>query len=181
MFAEINIFEGARRIALVIKVLSILLAIILAFALSLENARLYLYYVTDSPTGAFQRAASPLSCEIGWRDGTDHEETIYSYDLGGSYSASVQLCFRGQGGLDDASHGNFYESRAKTFQITEEDRAAARSEARSKWYSAILHGFLYAIGSGITIWIILSIAQRIIGWVVRGFLGVPSGQDRRAS
>ncbi len=76
MFAEINIFEGARRISLIIKVLSILLAIILAFAISFENARLDLYYVTDSPTGAFQRAASPLSCEIGWRDGTQGCSTL---------------------------------------------------------------------------------------------------------
>jgi hypothetical protein len=187
-------FEGARRIAAIFKALAVCAAIVLSFAISLEDNEITLSYETAGPGMPFVKMADG-SCDR--LDGS-YDESIYDYNLGGSYSAWVTLCFLAkktnderilipyksfedgswQGDIPYSDHiSSYIRNRKDTFRLSEDDRVAARQEAQRKRLRAIGWGVIYAIASSLAIWLILSTVQRLIGWVARGFLGIPRGVD----
>jgi hypothetical protein len=148
-----------------------------------------LHFVTHWPNEMFQKGAD--DCAIG----TDAMKFI-SRDIGGSKSASVELCFKARSADSGAQvvpfaiestgrwRGNdrysdavqaYIDRRAEAFVLTPVDQQAAREEWRRQWWKNIRNGVLFAIGG----WIALSLLQVMLGWIVRGFLGIPWGLDRR--
>jgi hypothetical protein len=159
------------------------LAVVISFAITFGSTNVSLNYETTGMDQPFTKSSSESSCDNIW-PGKDQLKDIYGYDLGGSYSAWVQLCFRGLGRGGDFSindHDEYTKTRTKAFVLPADDLLVARAKARSLRYHAVIDGAIYAICSSIAVWIILSCVQRMIGWVARGFLGIPRGQDRRCS
>jgi len=54
-----------------------------------------------------------------------------------------------------------------------------RTEALQLWHRAWWSGALRIVGVGVGGWLTLSIITSVIGWIVRGFFGIPSGKDKR--
>jgi hypothetical protein len=114
-------------------------------------------------------------------------------DRGGT--VSVELCFkalRAESGQEVVPYkvekncwwGNgpyssdvkaYTSARADSFQLSEADRRAAQEDWDGQPFKNIRNGALFAVGG----WVVLSLLQMLVGWIVRGFLGIPSGQDRR--
>jgi len=179
--ARFNIFEGSRRIALLVKCLWVIGALIIGW---MEYPNISLLFVTHGPGQDFQLATGD-DCSIG----TDGIEFI-SRDIGDGKTASIRLCFKAR--RDNSgqqvvpykveSSGTWWgngpyssEVQAEAFAVTAVDQQVAREEWERQWWKNIRNGVLIAIGG----WIALSLLQVVIGWVVRGFLGIPWGQDRR--
>ena len=142
------------------------------------------------PPSGFMARVNNSDCDIG-ADGYE----MTSHDVDGR-TISLQLCFKAQSfpenrrlvayRTDDkgVTWGNgpysdevqaYINARSAEFALSEVDRQAALNEWRSKRLSAAWYGFLFAVGG----WIALSIIQSVIGWIVRGFAGIPMGVDRR--
>ncbi len=80
---------------------------------------------------------------------------------------SVTLCFGETAGSEEALENNF--------KIPVEDEKEIRKEFSEKYRKELLEGFGYLLAGlllfGGVIW--------AIGWIVRGFLGIPRGMDKR--
>jgi hypothetical protein len=70
---------------------------------------------------------------------------------------------------------SYTDARANEFRLTPADQQAAREEWNRQRSRSIRNAALFAIGG----WIVLSVLQWLIGWIVRGFLGIPRGYDHR--
>ena len=69
----------------------------------------------------------------------------------------------------------YIKTRTEEFELKDADKQAAIREWDSRRRTTAWHAALFGVGG----WVVLSVAQAIIGWVVRGFAGIPWGQDRR--
>lgn len=65
--------------------------------------------------------------------------------------------------------------RSAAFVLPKEGQAEALKLWRREWWS----GSLRIVGVGVGGWLMLSIITSVIGWIVRGFFGIPSGKDKR--
>jgi hypothetical protein len=184
--ARMNIFEGARRIGLLIKVLWL---IVVAFFTYNDQPYVQLKFASSSPIAALVRVSG--DCQIG----VDATEYI-TRDLSAGRSAGINLCFRAQSfdngkrlvpyRVDDKGMmwGNdpyspdvaaYTRSRANDFVLADADARVAEADWGAQRRRNFGYGFAWAVGG----WVVLSVIQALIGWVVRGFLGIPSGRDDR--
>jgi hypothetical protein len=185
---KINIFEGARRISLLLQGVWVVGCIAVAV---FNDPSATLDYETRGPSMPFVESASS-SCSS-----PDAEETIYKYKLKNSSTIHIDICFKAQSfpesgmlvpyKVDDKSGlwwgGTWYSddvSRYTTapevqFVLPKEHEDAAISKARKARLEKIWSGILYAaIG-----WFVIFLVSAVIGWIVRGFFGIPSGKDLR--
>lgn len=182
--ARFNVFEGSRRIALLIKVVWAIGAVAVGWTAS---PHVSLEFSTSHPDAAFIKSDD---CTIG----TDATKFI-SRPIDNDKTVSVELCFkalradsgaylvpyRAEGGrwwgnaryMPDVT--TYTDARAQAFSLSEADREAAREEWSNQRTDNIRNGVLFAVGG----WIVLSLLQMLVGWIVRGFLGIPHGRDRR--
>ena len=182
--ARFNLFEGSRRIALLLKVAWVIGVAAITYSTSPYAS---LRFVTWSPVDTFHRTTD--DCQIG----TDAMEFV-THSIGDGKSVSAQLCFKAQlfesrllvpykdenGKLwGHERHSTavtaYTKGRADQFALSENDRETGLIEWRRQSHENLRNGILFAIGG----WIVLSVIQALIGWIVRGFMGVPWGQDRR--
>jgi hypothetical protein len=70
---------------------------------------------------------------------------------------------------------DYTSATAKAFRLSADDQQAARLEFDTDRRKNIRNAFLFAVGG----WIVLSVVQALLGWIVRGFMGIPWRQDRR--
>ena len=181
---RINIFEGARRITLLIGMVWAVGCI--AYAVFTEPYTSITYVVSDlnSP---------PVLAKECSRD--DASEYTVQQSPNGK-SVHVNLCFKASKAdngemlvpYKDAGNGrvwmkNRYDSDvakyttafAQTFQLSEQGIDAANAEHRAalleqwKWQLMALFGGV-AVG-----WVFVA----SIGWIARGFMGIPRGKDAR--
>jgi hypothetical protein len=182
--ARFNVFEGSRRIALLIKVVWAIGAVAVGWT---NSPRVSLEFSTSHPDAAFIRSDGCIS-------GTDATRYI-SRPIDDGKIAYVELCFKamkadsGELVVPYRSEGGrwwgnarytpdvtaYTDARAKAFSLSEADREAAQEEWSSQRTENIRNGVLFAVGG----WIVLSLLQMLVGWIVRGFLGIPYGRDRR--
>ena len=186
--ARFNIFKGSRRIALLAQFLWVVGVAIFMWTESSSNVSLN--FITDSPGQAFRMVVTD-DCNIG----TDATEFI-TRDIGDGKMARVELCFkavRADSGKQFVPYradpngtlwGNdryssevmaYSEARAAAFALNDVDQQAAREEWDRQWWKNIRNAILIAIGGLIAI----SLLQAVIGWIVRGFMDIPWGQDHR--
>jgi hypothetical protein len=189
--AKLNLFEGGRRITRVLQASVIILCAAVAFFwrpyphLTVETAR---------PGAAWFIAAD--DCHIGI-DGT---EWLDDYDLGNGVRGTVLLCFRamtGSGGRkfvpvrqtgSGSWHGShpfspdvadYTRARGARFVPRPEMRETLREEFNRQWWKD--HGLLWGVSLVVAVVLcaLLAVESWAVGWVVRGFAGIPSGHDHR--
>jgi len=85
---------------------------------------------------------------------------------------------------DDTMWGNdrystkvkaYAKARAERFSLTNADEEAARAAWNAERSKNIGNAVLFAVGG----WIALSVLQALVGWIVRGFMGIRRGHDHR--
>lgn len=185
-----NIFEGARRIALLFAALVTVCTIIMA-----ADYSPYLQAKFDVKGPGVAPSRTDKECDDASRSKLIFPET----STGESISAT--LCFRAMtfpsadGGspnllvpykVDAAGMtwghapysevvGAYVEATARNFRLSREDEAWVQREQKrltlQNWKNV---GIGLLVGLGIY-WALIW----AIGWIVRGFMGIPMGQDRR--
>lgn len=182
----INVFEGARRLLLVIQVLWVLVVMVIAWSVR-PSARLELE-VTQA--GA---SATPASQEC--LTGTDAWEWVHPKTALGS-QVDVTLCFRAKrfpngsmlvpfrvdetgkmwgNSAYSESVRDYTSAYAKSFTL----QAAQESKADKETLSRLVMTMLEGLGVAAAGWGILWLVAWVIGWIVRGFVGIPRGSDIR--
>jgi hypothetical protein len=188
LIVTINIFEGARRIALLAAVLATFGTLV---ALATNDPYVSIGYSIAHPSGTFKRQTERCSSEAGNHSFTTKTRT--------GKQVSIDLCLLtmsfGERGeqlvpykLDENGMvwgAAYYSKEVSQYKrqlenrfifSPEEDDFAEKEISWSYWIN-VKEGLLYlAIGLAIFggfVW--------AIGWIVRGFLGIPRGMDRRPS
>lgn len=183
---KFNIFAGARRIALVIGLIATAITI---SALAIYKPYVSRRYKITHPTGPFIRSEDLCPPES-----TTH---YFATKTSSGKSVSIDLClipmaFGEKGELlipfkvdgnghvwgaasyssEVSSYERELERRFKLSAVDDQDICKEISrEYRENWFSGV--GYL-AIGL-----ILYSFFVWTMGWIVRGFLGIPRGQDSR--
>jgi hypothetical protein len=187
---RINIFEGSRRIRLLLQILWVVGVLVNSWN---NNPSVWVTYQTYGPDYPFIKAnESSSSCESN-----DHSEWFYTQTKNGT-SVSLTLCFKAQefnNGLmlvpykTDANDkgkiwgnsvyssevSNYAERRKRLFKIPLADEQWIDEQGKKKITENITDGVGYAFSGFVAIWLV----GTVIGWIVRGFMGVPRGQDTR--
>jgi hypothetical protein len=184
--ARVNLFEGSRRIALFVKVVWVLGVVAFLYA---DGPSVRLNFETAGPDSPFTMVQGD-DCRIG----SDASE-YFTRRVGGN-TLSIQLCFRAHSfeqqrlvpykvengtvwGNERYSTAvtEYTKGRAEAFRLTPDQQEAAIAETKKQTQRQVVLAIQFAIGG----WVVLSALQYVIGWIVRGFMGIPHGQDHRAS
>lgn len=182
----INIFEGARRISLLIA--GVAASITIFFALT-NDPYISVNYSISHPNGQFVRMESDCPNESG--------SHYFSTKTQTGKSVSVDLCLltmsfgkdnerlipyraddKGMvwGARPYSEEVSAYEKTLEArFQIPPEDKDAIEKEISKKYRESIKEAFTYIFYGLAIFWAIVW----SIGWIVRGFLGIPRGLDKR--
>jgi hypothetical protein len=181
----VNIFEGARRVA---TVFAGLIAVGSAIAIYDINPDVVLKY------RVMYFGAEPLRLDIC--DDSVDAKRYRTFNTESGREFSIQTCFKASkanngkflipyaAGPDDTVYLNseysdavrdYTEAVSNEITPTASDLEEAEQEyVRQSWLSR-LKGIAWLIGGLMAYWMVV----RIIGWVVRGFLGIQNGQDYR--
>jgi hypothetical protein len=186
----INIFEGGRRIAYLLMMVWAVGWALLVFVFHDGWPAVDARFEVRSP-GQTPIRVTTLSCDADSRrlwdfDGMTPKGTKYNLELcfvatafpdgnlvpfrrdpdgtlwgGSSYSAEVE---------------SYINTALRKWQPTEEDLAWIDSRKWSVRYEQITEMVPWLLGGVFVIWLLAT----ILGWIVRGFMGIPAGRDRRA-
>lgn len=182
-----NIFEGSRRIAYLAGGLAVAATLIYAVT---YDPYISLDYSISHPRAAFQRMKG--SCP------TDAGRTFFTTTSQSGTSVSIDLCLLTMefgkdkkerlvpyrvdeknmiwGAASYSSEVSSYEKELEArFTLPAEDNAWVEEE-RSRRYRENWKESLRNLGIGLAIFAGLVWA---IGWIVRGFMGIPLGMDRK--
>lgn len=191
---KINIFEGARRLTKLIAVIWVLCMSFYAFKEFTEKGYVRAYFRVDLPDGVPVRMPEQEHC-----DENDANEYLSSPYTSKDAKISVTLCFKPQQPkiVDKIPEGFFYldelpakqqqalyereaaQQQAKqkkiaaNFKLSKVDEEWADGVAWSKRWKNTKNGAAVSIGGLAFLWIL----SWCVGWIVRGFAGIPSGQD----
>lgn len=181
-----NIFEGARRIALLIGGIAVAGTLI---ALVTHDPYVSVQYSIAHPNGAFVRMQE--SCP------SDADRHYFTSETSTGESVSVQLCLLAMSfGKDNArlipykfdeqgmiwgassysSEVSDYERKLEgRFKLSASDEEALKKEISRRYRENWMSGLGYLV-AGLAIFAAVVWA---IGWIARGFLSIPRGMDRR--
>lgn len=184
---RINVFEGGRRIALLLAALTS--AFVIWLASSYEPYLSYKYNI-DLPgaTPVHTMAGCPSTGRSEW----------FSWDTPSGHSVSIDVCLLSSSFGDDGTQlvpfrkekngmywgapaysddvNTYADSIEASFSLPASELARIERDVSRRYWKHMretLGGL--AIGLGI-FWVLVW----AIGWVVRGFAGVPDGRDERA-
>jgi hypothetical protein len=183
---KFNIFEGARRIALLIGGIAIAGTLI---ALATYNPYVFVQYSIAHPNDAFVQIQEPCPSDAGRHYLSTRTST--------GESVSVNLCLLAMpfgkdntrlipykideqgmiwGAASYSSEVSDYERKLEgRFKLTSSDEEKLKEEILHRYRENWLSGLGYLV-AGLAIFDGLVWA---IGWIVRGFLGIPRGMDKR--
>lgn len=181
-----NIFEGARRIALLIGGIAVAGTLI---ALVTYDPYVSVQYSIAHPNGAFVRMQE--SCP------SDADRHYFTSEISTGESVSVDLCLLAMsfgkdntrlipykideqgmiwGAASYSTEVSDYERKLKgRFKPSGSDEETLKKEISSSYRENWMSGLGYLV-AGLTIFAGFVWA---IGWIARGFLGIPRGMDRR--
>ena len=180
---NLNVFEGARRISLLMEIVWVIGCAVMFWT---QSPHVSLTYQADRPSALFQVADN---C------GSDDAREYKTVGLADNKAVHVTLCFKAHffenrgmlvpyreeekrwwGGERYSSEVRKYtEQRAAQFSLAEGDKHAAAD----LWATERRSQFWNALGAAVGGCIALMIATFSVGWIVRGFFGIPSGKDFR--
>lgn len=182
-----NIFEGARRIALLVASIAIVGTLI---ALITYDPYVSAQFSIAHPNGAFVRMTE--SCPAG---GGSH---YFTSKTSAGESVSINLCLlpmsfgedkvslipykideQGMlwGAASYSSEVSDYERKLENrFNLPASDEETLKKQISEHYRDNWMSGLAYlAVGLAIFAGVVWA-----TGWIVRGFLGIPRGMDRRA-
>jgi hypothetical protein len=186
----INAFEGARRIAKLVAALWVVGWIVAAF--NQPAPYISVHYQISWPKPPHR---SDLSCEYG-NNAIEYVEVITKNGT----AASATLCFlaeRAEDGRKLIPYGphpkdsslwiantkysddvkKYIEKVKDSFLLSQADEAWIDGQLWPKRLKEFSLGALIAIGGLVFLWVF----TWTVGWIMRGFLGIPRGQDHRPS
>jgi hypothetical protein len=183
---KFNIFEGARRIALLIGGIAVAGTL---FALSTYDPYVSVHYSIAQPNGAFIRMQE--SCP------SDADQHYFSSKTSAGQSVSVNLCLLAMtfgkdntrlipykvdeqgmiwGAASYSSEVSGYERKLESrFNLSASDEKMLKKEISQRYRENWMSGLGYLV-AGLAIFAGVMWA---IGWIARGFLGIPLGMDKR--
>jgi hypothetical protein len=183
---KINVFEGCRRIALIAAVLGSAFTL---FLLATNEPYLYYTYEITYPSDQAKRTEKscpsdsgrhffttatrtdkPVSitlCLLPMSFGADERQLIpYKVDDAGTVFGAAFFS------EEVSSYANRLEG---AFRLDEADEVFIDEEYWRRYRDELLQGLL---GLAIAL-VFFAVVVWLMGWIVRGFLGIPRGQDRR--
>lgn len=184
---KFNVFEGARRIALLLQIAFVLIALGIGF---LDNPYIRLIYETRHPDEPFV-----LSKDDGCDTLTDQIEYI-ERKIDEDKTINITLCFRARpfssgdilipfkadeegqiwgGGKYSQEVSEYIKKRTTFFYLPPE----ASKEFSKKWWGKKFENVRGGIKIAAIGYFSILIFSLVMGWIVRGFLGIPQGQDFR--
>jgi hypothetical protein len=185
---KINVFEGSRRIGYLIQGLWVIGCIWAAIA---GGYSIYLRYDTSGPNYPFV-----LSSKDDYCGSPDASQTLYDWQLNEDKKANIRLCFLAQTSNQNQqvvpykveANGSWYGNgpyssevsdytkvRARKFNLSPQGREDAAKAWDKEWWNHLAGTFKLVFGG----WFVISLTIGVIGWIVRGFCGIPFGQDNR--
>jgi hypothetical protein len=189
-----NIFEGSRRIAMLVGASILVVSIFNAFTIGKD---IYVYYKIENIGSTPVLAESGLSeCQ----DDAYREYSVKKTTLPSGIMVSTTLCFPTVSGfkggeklipykMDKTSglmwgadkYNNLVRDYAKEvaneFQIPVADHKKLESISSANWWRDFKAGFMLT-AAGLVVLYIFTLG---VGWIVRGFMGIPHGQDSKPS
>lgn len=185
----INIFEGARRIALLLGGGAAIITVLVAFN---QDAYYRAEYSLAAPNAPFRKTDGGCPSE---------GRTIYfDHQTSGGKKARVSVCLKPMtftnkskeetelipyktdsdgmtwGARSYSTEISTYETQVeKRFTMTANDEDVYIKEAARQWRSQFAEAMGY-LAAGLAIFGAL---VWTVGWIVRGFLGIPHGMDKR--
>ena len=182
---RVNIFEGARRIALLLAGLATALTII---AVAMHKPYVSATYLIARPDGQFVRTSESCPSNVARHyfsavtsSGREIPVTLclskMRFDDGQElipYKIDEEGMIWGSG--EYSSEVFAYErDLERRFRFSADDeKEYARQATKARWENALSSAKYLLIG--LAIWAGL---VSVVGWIVRGFLGIPNGMDRR--
>lgn len=185
---KFNVFEGARRIALVLAAIAAVSTIAIV---AMQDPYISLSYTVAHPNAPFVR--NDEQCPT---DGARH---YFSTKTAKGQSVSVNLCLppvafgdsaeqlipykideKGMvwGARTYSSEVSAYEQRLEQrFRLSDPEDQQVSKRISREYRESLLSGVGYVV-LGLALFAGL---VSTIGWIVRGFLGIPRGQDARPS
>lgn len=185
----INIFEGARRIALLLGGGAAVITVLVAFN---QDTYYHAQYSLPAPNAPFVKTNG--DCQSQGR------KIYFDHITSSGKEVSVSLClepmtFKNENGeetelipyktdADGMTWGarpystevSTYETQVEErFTMTATDEAVYIKEAAKQWRTE----FAEAMGYLVAGLIVFGAFVLAIGWIVRGFLGIPRGMDKR--
>jgi hypothetical protein len=187
----VNIFEGGRRLTRLLQGVIILGAV---YNLVYVSPYLNLIYETTGP-------AAPFGLTQQWCGSDDEPEWLNAQEFPEGYKADLTLCFRsalfsnGKRLIPYRSEGDtvwgndkysapvvsYLADRKNTFVLTDALKKEAVVTLRSQWWSKFWKEVLSIVETGGIFFLIITFVSWVIGWVIRGFMGIERGSDKRAS
>lgn len=185
----INIFEGARRVALLLGGGTAVITVLVAFN---QSAYYHAQYSLAAPNAPFRKIDG--GCQ---REG----RTVYfDHRTSSDKEVSVSVCLEPMtftnknkeetelipyktdadgttwGARPYSAEISTYETQVKKrFTMSATDEEVSIKKAAKQWRSQFVEAMGY-LAAGLAIYGAIVWA---IGWIVRGFLGIPRGMDRR--
>lgn len=184
---KFNVFEGARRIVLLLQGIFVLAALGIGF---FDDPYVRLVYETRYPNEPFSLAKNQ-ECDYS----NDDSESIERQSTSGD-EINITLCYRGSlfsGGNilipfkledDEKVWGNekhstevseYTKMRTASFVLPPD----AHDEYRKVWWKKKFENAWGGVKIAVVGYLSILIFSFSVGWVVRGFLGIPRGQDYR--
>jgi hypothetical protein len=180
-----NIFEGSRRIAITAATVTAAIAMLYAV---IDDPHISEYYSISSPSAPFEKTTD--SCPRG------AGKHYFSKLSPSGHRVHITLCllpmeFEGSKDLlipyKETSEGvygkpswsdevtRYGEELERRFVFTDEDDERISDKASQEYWGSIF-STLKDIAIGI---LIFAGVVSLIGWIVRGFMGIPSGMDKK--
>lgn len=189
MAFKLNVFEGARRISLLV---GVLWAVGVAIAVWNNEPYLVVRYDVLAPN------AAPIKSPDQDRSYCASEDTFKSKSMTAPNGSdlNVHLCFKARrfdngrmlvpykidpdGTLWGAEHYSnlvtpYAERVTRDFQVPKVDEEWLKSQYWPKRRKQFGEGTMWLVGGWIALWVFTF----VVGWIVRGFTGIPMGRDRR--
>jgi hypothetical protein len=188
MSIRINVFEGARRVALLLAALWVIGVVVIGYA---DEPRVHLSYLVLSPHGTPKsNFDGTTSCSA------DDRQEYKSLRTAKGTSLWVTICFKSLqfpkgemlvpykenrdgtmwgAGKYSREVSSYTESYASEFRLPAVDEGWADGRYwPERWEQAKISG-AWLVGGVFALWLFTAVA----GWIVRGFAGIPMGMDRR--
>ncbi len=186
---KINIFEGARRIAFALGVVATISTVLISYN---SNPYYRIRYSLSSPNAPFIKTDQECA-DIGRTVYFEHQSSsgkeikvavcLETMTFKSKNNEPIELIpyktdSQGMtwGAQKYSSEVTAYEKQVqKRFTLSSVDEKSAISEHQKAWRKEFIEAMSFLI-AGLAIYVGL---VWMIGWIVRGFLGIPRGMDRR--
>lgn len=183
---KFNMFEGARRVSLLIGGIAVLGTL---FALVTYNPYVSVEYSIAHPNGAFVRMQESCPSDASRHYFTSKTSTgesvsinlcllAMSFDKNNARLIPYKIDEKGMiwGAVSYSSEVLDYERKLEgRFKLSAGDEDELKKEISQRYRDNWLSGLGYLV-AGLTIFAGVVWA---IGWIARGFLGIPRGMDKR--